>query len=130
MEKKIERITKEALIARAQQSRDDKLKYADYYCETLGATLTIKKLPITRVCQIMDMTEGDTMEAAMELNKQVIYESIPLLQDKEIQNAYGCIEPYDIVAKVLDENMGEMKKLCDKILSFYGMEELGDEIKN
>ena len=130
MEKNIERITKEALIARAQQSKDSKTKYADYYCKPLGAKLTIKKLSVTRMCQIMDMAEGDTMEAGLELNKQMIYESIPLLQDKEIQDAYECAEPYDIVLKVLDDDMGEMQRLCEKILSIYGMNEMGENIKN
>lgn len=130
-EKKMERLTRDMLIARAQQSRDDKLAYAEYPCKPLGASLMIKKISVTRVCQIMDASNGDdTMEGSMELNKQLIYESVPLFQDKEIQAAYGCVEPYDIVLKVLDDNMGEVNKICSKILSMYGMDELGEDIKN
>ena len=128
--KDVKKATLESLIARAQQSKDAKAGYKEYYCEVIGETLLIKKLPLTRICEIMDMYETDTMKEAMELNSQVIYESVPLLQSKELQEAYECVEPYDIVIKLLEENMGEIEKLCKTILAGYGMAELADDIKN
>lgn len=128
--KEVKKATLESLIERAQQRKEAKTEYKEYFCETIGETLLIKKLPLTRICEIMDMYETDTLKEAMELNSQVIYESVPLLQKKELQDAYECIEPYDIVVKLLDENMGEIEKLCKTILAEYGMAELADDIKN
>ncbi|WP_251612901.1 hypothetical protein [Senimuribacter intestinalis] len=128
--KEVKKATLESLIERAQQRKEAKADYKEYFCETIGETLLIKKLPLTRICEILDMYETDTMKEAMELNSQVIYESVPLLQKRELQDAYECIEPYDIVVKLLDENMGEIEKLCKTILAGYGMAELADDIKN
>lgn len=131
MEKeKMRRITKEALLARAEAARESKPQYRDYESKLLGATLTIKRLPSVRICELMDLQDDDSMKSNMELNTQVIYESIPLLQDKELQDAYGCVEPYEIVAKVLEDNMGEMQRLCKFILGAYGMGEMVEEVKN
>lgn len=129
---KIKRATKEALISRAQANRDKKKEYKEYYCKAIDANLLIKKLSITRVCEIMDMADDSTLAGDLELSKQLIYESVPLLQDKEIQDAYGCAEPYDIVLAVMDDDIGELQRVSQTILSIYGLDELDleTEIKN
>lgn len=126
----IKRATKEALLERAAKRDAAKAKYRDFYCKALGETLIIKKIGVDRICDILDMADGDTMRANMEVNKQLVYESVPLFQDKEIQEAYGCIEPYDIVLAVLDDDMNELQHLCSFILNMYGLGSLDDDIKN
>lgn len=127
---KLIKATKEALLARAEQSKDDKMKYRSYESEELGMTLSLKRLPISRLCEIMDMSEDDTMKAAMEMNCNIIYESVPLFQDKELQAAYGCIEPTEIVTKVMNENMSEIEKMCTFIMGGYGMADQVEKVKN
>ena len=127
---KLIKATKEALLARAEQSKDDKMKYRSYESEELGITLSLKRLPISRLCEIMDMSEDDTMKAAMEMNCNIIYESVPLFQDKELQAAYGCIEPTEIVTKVMNENMSEIEKMCTFIMGGYGMTDQVEKVKN
>ncbi len=127
---KLIKATKEALLARAEQSKDDKMKYRSYESEELGMTLSLKRLPISRLCEIMDMSEDDTMKAAMEMNCNIIYESVPLFQDKELQAAYGCIEPTEIVTKVMNENMSEIEKMCTFIMGGYGMTDQVEKVKN
>lgn len=125
----MKKATKESLLAKAQ-ARADKPQYTEYKSKVLGETLLIKRLDLLRICELIDLMSGDSIRENLEVNKQIIYESIPLLQDKELQEAFGCIEPYDIVLKVLDENLGEMQDLCGMILSMYGLSNLGEEIKN
>ena len=127
---KLIKATKEALLARAEQSKDDKMNYRSYESEELGMTLSLKRLPISRLCEIMDMSEDDTMKAAMEMNCNIIYESVPLFQDKELQAAYGCIEPTEIVTKVMNENMSEIEKMCTFIMGGYGMTDQVEKVKN
>ena len=127
---KLIKATKEALLARAEQSKDDKMKYRSYESEELGMTLSLKRLPISRLCEIMDMSEDDTMKAAMEMNCNIIYESVPLFQDKELQAAYGYIEPTEIVTKVMNENMSEIEKMCTFIMGGYGMADQVEKVKN
>ena len=125
---KMKRATKESLLARAQK-RDDK-KYREYNSEVLGETLLVKKHKLSRICEILDMADEESAEGGLELYKQLIYESVPILQDKELQEAYGCVEPYDIVTEILDDSLGEINKLAEFILEMYDIKDLGQNVKN
>ena len=54
----------------------------------------------------------------------------PLVLDKELQEAYDCKVPTDIVMKVFDDDLGEMNRICSRILEMYGLEEVIEDIKN
>ena len=77
------------------------------------------------------------------MNIELVYKSVPMLQNKELQAAYDCVEPYDIVTKVFNDNLGEIQDITNFIMSLYGMykykskneddpeeESLVDELKN
>lgn len=130
MSEKMKKATKESLIARAQAKKTNEIKYIEYDCKAIGETLMIKKLPVTRIADILDMSEGDSIKAGIELNADLIYASIPLFHDKELQEAYDCKVPTDIVMKVFDDDLGEMNRICSKILEMYGLEEVIEDIKN
>lgn len=125
MRKDMVKATREALLERASKKEDK--AYSTYESEALGLAFTVKRLPVARLIAIMDMGE-ETAEGGLETSKQLIYESIPALQDKELQEAYGCIEPHDIVLGVFDDNLGEVEKLVEFINSQYGL--TVDDIKN
>ena len=125
MRKDMVKATREALLERASKKEDQ--AYSTYESEALGLAFTVKRLPVARLMAIMDMGE-ETAEGGLETSKQLIYESIPALQDKELQEAYGCIEPHDIVLGVFDDNLGEVEKLVEFINSQYGL--TVDDIKN
>lgn len=125
MRKDMVKATREALLERASKKEDK--AYSTYESEALGLAFTVKRLPVARLMSIMDMGE-ETALGGLETSKQLIYESIPALQDKELQEAYGCIEPHDIVLGVFDDNLGEVEKLVEFINSQYGL--TVDDIKN
>nr|DAM80993.1 MAG TPA: tail assembly chaperone protein [Caudoviricetes sp.] len=125
MRKDMVKATREALLERASKKEDK--AYSTYESEALGLAFTVKRLPVARLMAIMDMGE-ETAEGGLETSKQLIYESIPALQDKELQEAYGCVEPHDIVLGVFDDNLGEVEKLVEFINSQYGL--TVDDIKN
>ena len=125
MRKDMVKATREALLERATKKEDK--AYSTYESEALGLAFTVKRLPVARLIAIMDMGE-ETAEGGLETSKQLIYESIPALQDKELQEAYGCIEPHDIVLGVFDDNLGEVERLVEFINSQYGL--TVDDIKN
>ena len=125
MRKDMVKATREALLERASKKEDK--AYSTYESEALGLAFTVKRLPVARLMAIMDMGE-ETALGGLETSKQLIYESIPALQDKELQEAYGCIEPHDIVLGVFDDNLGEVERLVEFINSQYGL--TVDDIKN
>ena len=127
------KITLEQLIARKQQGERDKLKYKDM--ETPIGVLTVKKLPLTSVLRMMDsMGKNPNTSESVELEKELIYKSCPIMQDKKLQEAYAdeIVEPYDIVTAAFDDNVSTLSDITDKIFEFYGLNnaEVEKEVKN
>ena len=133
-------ITLDMLIARKEQSNNDKMKVVLFNSEVLGGTIEVKKLKARDVIKIMDSTDNKSTEEAYNANCKLIYKHCPILQDKELQAAYEVAEPYEVVVPVFEENLGEINKLSNFILSLYGLtdseqfskavEEEADDIKN
>lgn len=133
-------ITLEMLIAKKEQSNNDKMKVVLFNSEVLGGTIEVRKLKARDVIKIMDSTEDKTTEAAYNANCKLIYKHCPILQEKELQETYEVAEPYEVVVPVFEENLGEINKLSNFILSLYGLadseqvskaiEEETDDIKN
>ena len=133
-------ITLEMLIAKKEQSNNDKMKVVLFNSEILGGTIEVRKLKARDVIKIMDSTDNKSTEEAYNANCKLIYKHCPILQEKELQEAYEIAEPYEIVVPVFEENLGEINKLSNFILSLYGLtdseqfskavEEEADDIKN
>lgn len=133
-------ITLEMLIAKKEQSNNDKMKVVLFNSEVLGGTIEVRKLKARDVIKIMDSTDSKSTEEAYNANCKLIYKHCPILQEKELQEAYEVAEPYEIVVPVFEENLGEINKLSNFILSLYGLtdseqvskaiEEETDDIKN
>lgn len=133
-------ITLEMLIAKKEQSNNDKMKVVLFNSEVLGGTIEVRKLKARDVIKIMDSTDSKSTEEAYNANCKLIYKHCPILQEKELQEAYEVAEPYEVVVPVFEENLGEINKLSNFILSLYGlaeeekaskvMEEEVDDLKN
>lgn len=133
-------ITLEMLIAKKEQSNNDKMKVVLFNSEVLGGTIEVRKLKARDVIKIMDSTDSKSTEEAYNANCKLIYKHCPLLQEKELQEVYEVAEPYEVVVPVFEENLGEINKLSNFILSLYGlaeeekaskvMEEEVDDLKN
>lgn len=133
-------ITLEMLIAKKEQSNNDKMKVVLFNSEVLGGTIEVRKLKARDVIKIMDSTDNKSTEEAYNANCKLIYKHCPILQDKELQVVYEVAEPYEVVVPVFEENLGEINKLSNFILSLYGLtdseqvskaiEEETDDIKN
>lgn len=133
-------ITLEMLIAKKEQSNNDKMKVVLFNSEVLGGTIEVRKLKARDVIKIMDSTDSKSTEEAYNANCKLIYKHCPILQEKELQEAYEVAEPYEVVVPVFEENLGEINKLSNFILSLYGLadseqvnkaiEEEKDDIKN
>lgn len=133
-------ITLEMLIAKKDQSNNDKMKVVLFNSEVLGGTIEVRKLKARDVIKIMDSTDSKSTEEAYNANCKLIYKHCPILQEKELQATYEVAEPYEVVVPVFEENLGEINKLSNFILSLYGLtdsdqfnkavEEETDDIKN
>lgn len=117
----------EDLLDRARQSENDKIKFREYYSEILGGTIQVNKMPLRKITELMDnVSNSDSISESFDGNVELIYMSVPIFQNKELQATYGCVEPYDIVAKIFDDNINEINNLAEFILSFYGLSNVKD----
>ena len=70
--------------------------------------------------------------AISEAVKMLIYDSCLLLQNKDLQAAYECAEPYDIVEKIFGNDFMAIGKIGDELLKMYNvdLEKIGEMLKN
>ena len=122
------KITLEKLL---EKKLADGFKSVDVELEGLGGTLTVVKQPLTTVIRLLDDGGADNESMAERMAKmaELIYTCVPIFRNKELQDKYECSEPYDVVFKVLDDNMGDIEALIDAIMGLYGMENLKDKLK-
>lgn len=110
----------------------DGFQSKDVTVDSLGGEITIVKQPLTTIMRIIDgLDESERMSSKFDVFAQLIYQCVPLLHDKKLQEKYECAEPQDIVMKVLNDNMNDLEKLANNILAFYGLdsEKMKDEVK-
>ena len=125
----------EELVARATQSKADKRKVKMLTIDREGNTIQAMKKDLRTVSKTLDM-ETETTNDRFQAEMKLVYDHCPVLHEKELQAAYGCVEPLDAVEKVFDSNMGLIEKAAKEILDMYGLaEEDGtknpvDDVKN
>ena len=118
------------LVARALQSKQDKHQVVFLKIDDEGNTLQANKKDLKTVTRILDMQQ-DTMSESMNVSMMLIYEHCDLLKNKEVQQAYGCTEPFDVVEKVFDANITRIGEATENILKMYGLtDDMIDILKN
>ncbi len=126
------------LELKARRENGEQIK--EYKSEFLGGSIMIKKISPYKVMEILDKIETEENAATNGLrgNIELIYRHCPDFAKKELQEAFNCVEPYDIVLNIFDNNVGQVGKFATYILSLYGLgkyeenkeNEIGDDIKN
>lgn len=122
-------ITTELLLKRATAEKD-KFKVANYHSAELDGDIQVRKVPASRIYELLDESKDEGLAAKYITNLQIIYECCPVFHNSDLIDAYDCVEPYEVVGKVLDDNAGEIGKLISIILDMYGLNEDVEDVKN
>lgn len=124
------KLTLADLVARKAQSESDKTQYKDVYVEKLGGCLTLKKLPLGKMLDMMDAAgENASLRESLDYEASLIYESCPMLHNKELIG--DLAEPTDVVYKILEDDIGAIAELSASVLDFYGMgDSIREQLKN
>lgn len=119
------KLTLDELIRRKEQVLASKAKpvTAQMYIPSLDGTVILKAADSGIIEDVGDMS-------ANEGNIHTVYNCVtePNLKDRELQKAYGCNEPTDIVEKLF--NAGEIGTLAQKAVELAGFDGKTKEIKN
>ena len=125
----------EELVARATQSKADKFQVRMVEIDREGNTIQATKKDLRTVSKTLDMETGTTNDR-FQAEMKLVYDHCSVLHEKELQAAYNCAEPLDVVEKVFESNMGLIEKAAKEILDMYGLaDEEGtknpvDDVKN
>lgn len=127
MDKK--RLTLEDFIQKSKRKEVDTKKFKPVYIESLDGEVVIQKINLNTVLEAMDnLDTNDSMRNVLDQYAFLIYESIPILKSKELQEQYQLVEPTDIVTEIFE--LDEIFTLGSEILSLYGLDKLGETVKN
>jgi hypothetical protein len=98
------------------QVKDDVTE--EVYIPRLDANVTIRKPERSLCIETIQMTQDDNLvdQADPYLVYNIMVE--PNLKDKELQKAYGCVEPTDIVGKIFET--GEIPNIAQVGLELAG----------
>lgn len=108
-----------------QKEKIEGNKKALYDLETSIGVITVKQPTASFVADVINLDDSD---------KLVVFDNIvePDLKNKELQNAYNCIEPTDIVEKLF--KAGEVNNIAMAIMRCAGYRsveaKLHEELKN
>lgn len=118
------------IIAKKKQGQMDKLQVKYYYSKLLDMEVEIRKIPLGRYMELINEAEENTIDG---MNK-LIYECCPMFHDKEYtkeaMELYGVSVPTDLPSAVFEDQLNELNDIAEIINSFYGIEKVGNEIKN
>lgn len=118
------------LMARAEQRKQDKKTFKSVYFHSLGGELTFERIPLTRALAFSDGLDEDKLVDNLEANIDLIYQCCPMMRNRELQEAYDCKEPTDIVCALFEDNLNDISYAAQEILAFYGMRDIKDDVKN
>lgn len=120
------KLTIEDLLAQKDWRQDD---VKTVHLDGLGGELEVRRIPLVKFTDYMERTQKGDAKATLEAQYEMIYVCCPILHNEQLQEAYECKDPLDIVPKILRENIMDMNALVTAISSFYGVD-LDDDLKN
>lgn len=94
--------------------------------ERLDATITIRKAEKSLVLEAIELSEDDSYEGNGD--EFFVYNIVtdPDLKDKELQKAYGCVEPVDIVEQIFER--GEITLIAKEGMKLAGFGDGGVKV--
>ena len=124
------KLTIKELIAQKEQLKNKKSRTIDLYVESLDSEITVSSPSSALILEAQDVGEQDATRADAYIIFNCMKE--PNLKDSELQTAYSCLEPLDIVEKLFLP--GEVAAIASEIMKLAGfgsnVSKVGKEIKN
>lgn len=115
-------------IEKAAQREMSKLKYGVVFVPFFEMDIPLKKIGTKKFFEIMGEVDEDNLLEAMEAQKTLIYESMPILADEEIQLMMTGKEPDEIVYELF--TVEEIGLIADRIAKLNNVDVDVEEVKN
>ena len=115
-------------IEKANQREASKLKYTSVYVEYFGMDIPLKRIGTKKFFEIMGEVDEDNLLEALEAQKTLIYNSMPILANEEIQSMMTGKEPDEIIYELF--TVDEIGLIADRIAKLNNIDVDVDEVKN
>lgn len=127
-----QKLTVKDLLDRKEQLKGRKKRRATLYVESLDGEIEIEEPSHAITLESLEMAQsGGESDRA---DKHVVYHCVvqPNLRDPELQKAFGCAEPVDIVELIF--RPGEIAAISGHALQLagygQGVRKIDDQVKN
>lgn len=123
----MEKATLKDLIAKKLQKDNEKTKSYEINVKSMGKSLTFKKPSDEMRLDMLDEmgTEPD-IRTMMSAYKKIIYLSCDLLQNQELQEELGVVDPFDTVDSIFD--LDDILEIGEQLMD--AMDSPVDKVKN
>ena len=115
-------------IEKAAQREESKLKYSSVYVPFFEMDIPLKKIGTKKFFEIMGEADEDSPLELLEAQKTLIYNSMPILANEEIQAIMKGKEPDEIIYELF--TVDEMALIADRIAKLNNIEVDVETVKN
>ena len=101
---KNKRLTFKDLINKKLKLEESKIEFKDIYIRKLEGELLFKVPKVVEMLRVADIIRNNNQsaEVAYEEYKKLIYLACETLQNNELHEAYGIVDPFDIIEIMID----------------------------
>jgi hypothetical protein len=121
----MDRVKLSDLIAKAEEKKAHRKERKDIYVKSLGGLITIEKPDRALCLDVLDMgKDGDSY---------LVYECVvdPNLKDPALIQAYGCVQPIEVVEKIFEPGeIAQIAKIAVELAGYGDSVKLVDDLKN
>lgn len=129
---KIKKATFKDIIAKATNKKKNAYKDKDILVPSMGKTMLFVKPSEDKLFELIDEMQGKKSHSEqIAFLRKLIFWCCPQLQDQELQEEIGVIDPYDIVKEVFE--IDDLTAIADDLtplLNIGAVVEADAEIKN
>lgn len=118
IKKEIKKLTLTDLLEKKEQIQPKENVTQELLVDRLGASVTIRKAERSLVLDTIGLAKDEEQEDKSD--EFFVYNIItePNLKDKDLQKAYNCVEPTDIVSKIFE--FGEIATIAQVGMKLAG----------
>lgn len=127
------RLTFQDLIDKKIKLEESKIEFKEIYVNKVEGNLLFKVPKIREMLKIIDIIKenNNSIEVTYDEFKKIIYFSCEILHNKELQQAYEIIDPFDIVEIFIDtEQIIEIGNLFMALTGVGENVNIDEEVKN
>lgn len=125
----MQKATLKDLIARQAAKEKSKHETYEIFVKSMEKALVFKRpSDELRLDMIDEMGKNPKMREVIALYKKMIYLSCELLQNTELHEQLGVIDPLDTVDAIFD--LDDITDIGEKLMDAMGVNEVEEDIKN